>query len=185
MHYSRILFTTMLNHSPNILSIILGTRYIGVAIMNGSDLRDWFVKSLHGKSVKEKLNYLHTIISDYIERFNIDALALKKLHPSRSSPTLNRLNESIKTVARDKHQSIVEYPISVIEHTLMSGKTNKKLLTEEILKIYPIVYHEYAREKKNKNRYLTRMFEAIALGVVCNQTLDSKQKNSTHHYLKK
>lgn len=166
----------MRNHSYNILSIILGTRYIGVAIMNGSDLRDWFVKSLNGNSVKEKLTNLHTIIFDYVERFNIDALALKKLHPSRSSPTLNKLNESIKTVVRNKHLAIVEYPISVIEHTLISGKTNKKLLTEEVLKIYPIVYHEYEREKKNRSRYLTRMFEAIALGIVCNQTLDSKQK---------
>ena len=185
MHYSRISFVIMLNHIHNILSIVLGTRYIGIAIMNGSDLRDWFVKSLSRKSVKERITYLIEITTDFIQRFNIDTLAIKKLHPSRSSPTLNKLNESIKTIARNEQISIIEYPISLIERTLLVGKANKKLLTEEVLRIYPIVYHEYKREEKNKNRYLTRMFEAIALGIVCNQTLDSKHKISITHYLNK
>ena len=116
----------MQSHPHNILSMILGTRYIGIAIMNGSDLRDWFVKSLNGTLVKDKINNIITITTDYIKRFNIDTLALKKLHPSRSSPLLNRLNESIKTVVRNKHLSIIEYPISVIEHSLLTSKTNKK-----------------------------------------------------------
>lgn len=165
----------MLNHTHNILSIVLGTRYIGVAIMNGSDLRDWFVKSLSGESVKKRITYLIESTTDFIQRFNINTLAIKKLHPSRSSPNLKKLSESVKTIARNEHLSIIEYPISTIERSLLIGKTNKKLLINEVLRIYPIIYHDYEREKKNKNRYLTRMFEAIALGVVCNQALDSKK----------
>jgi len=170
----------MLNHSHNILSIILGTRYIGVAILNGSDLRDWFVKSLSGKSVKEKVAALIEITTDYTQRFHIDALAIKKLHPSRSSPNLNKLSDSIKAIARNEHLSIIEYPISTIERSLLIGKTNKKLLIDEVLRIYPVIYHDYEREQRNKNRYLTRMFEAIALGIVCNQTLDSNKRVITN-----
>lgn len=170
----------MLNHTHNILSMVLGTRYIGVARLKGSDLQDWFVKSLNGKSVKEKITYLIKITTDYLQRFNIDAFAIKKLHPSRSSPTLNKLSESIKSVARNDHLSIIEYPISTIERSLLIGKTNKKLLIDEVLRIYPVIYHDYEREQNNKSRYLTRMFEAIALGVVCNQTLDTNKRVITN-----
>ncbi|MCX6168683.1 MAG: hypothetical protein NTX65_05065 [Ignavibacteriales bacterium] len=166
----------MKTHGHNILSIVLGTRYIGVAIFNDSDLRDWFIKSLNGKTLKEKIKNLVGYGSDYIERFNIDVVAIKKMHSSRSSLALTKLNESIKNIGRQKHLAIIEYPISAIEKTLLSGKTNKRLLTEEVLIIYPVVYHEYEREKKNKSRYLTRMFEAIAMGVVCFQNLGTRQR---------
>jgi Holliday junction resolvasome RuvABC endonuclease subunit len=169
-------------HTHNILSLVLGTRYMGFAIFNDSDLRDWFVKSLTGKTIGEKIKNLITCVSQFIERFHIDVIATKKIHPSRSSKALAKLDESIKVLVKKEHLTIYEYPIISIEHALLSGKANKKLLTEEVHKIYPTVYHEYQREKKNKNRYLTRMFEAIAMGVVCIQSLDSKQRKITHHY---
>jgi len=166
-------------HTHNILSIVLGTRYIGVAIFHGSDLQDWFVKSIRGKVLSEKTKNFISYCSEFIERFDINVLALKKMHPSRSSPTLIKLNESIKTTVRKEHLPVYEYSITKIEQLLLSGKTNKKLLTEEVHKIYPTVFHEYEREKKNKSRYLTRMFEAIAMGIACLQTIDIKQRNDS------
>jgi hypothetical protein len=161
----------------NILSIVLETKYIGVAIFHDSDLRDWYVKSIKGNTFSSKRSYLTRYLYNLIERRNPDILVIKKLHPAHSSSTLRKLNTSLQLIGRKKHLAILEYPITYVEHSLLSGKANKKLLTEEVSKIYPIINHDYERDKKNKSRYLTRMFEAIAMGIVCIQSLDKKQKN--------
>jgi hypothetical protein len=166
----------MQTHAHNILSIVLGTRYVGVAIFQDTDLRDWFVKSLRGKTVAEKMKNLIAYGSDVIDRFQIDVLVLKEMHLSRSSPSLNKLQESMKTLVKEEHIACFEYPITSIEHELLPDKANKKLLTEEVYKLYPSIHHDYEREKKNKSRYLTRMFEAIAMGIVCFQSIDRKQR---------
>jgi len=49
-------------------------------------------------------------------------------------------------------------------------------MTEEVASMYPVVFHEHEREKRNKTKYLTRMFEAIALGIVCFNQLDNGKK---------
>lgn len=160
----------------NILSIIPGTKYLGVAIFVDSDLRDWFIKSLPEPSIQEKASHIKSFIADAIERFHINVLALKKLHPARQSQNLIDLVDVMKTVGRQANTSIIEFPIDVIEQFLLKGKLNKKRLAEEVASMYPVVFHEFEREKKNKNKYLTRMFEAIALGDLCFHRLDKEQR---------
>lgn len=177
MHYLLIFYTTMMHHAHNILSIILGSRSVGIAILSGSDIYEWFIKSLPGENAKEKISYLSHIINGYILRYKIDTLALKKFHPSRCSTMLMKLSDTVKSLAHKQRLPVIECSIKYIERNLIDGKTNKQLLTDEVLKIYPVVQHEYDREKKNKNRYLTPLFEAIALGIVCNQISESKRIN--------
>ncbi|MHB8579169.1 MAG: crossover junction endodeoxyribonuclease RuvC [Ignavibacteriaceae bacterium] len=166
----------------NILSIIPGTKYLGVAVFIDTDLRDWFVKSITAASVNEKAEYVRLLMSDFIERFGINVLAIKKLHPARSSKNLSDLASEIKEIGKEMNVKVIELPIQSVEHSLLNGKPNKKRLTEEVAALYPIVFHEYEREKKNKSRYLTRMFEAIALGIVSYYRMDNEhQKVDLQH----
>ncbi len=160
----------------NILSIIPGTKYLGVAVFIDTDLRDWFVKSIPSISIKGKSEYVIEFISGLIERFNINLLAVKKLHPSRQSKNLTELVSVIKKLGKRMNVSVIELPLQTVEQSLLNGKPNKKRLTEEVAEMYPFVFHEYEREKKNRSRYLTRMFEAIALGIVCFNQLDNGNK---------
>ena len=160
----------------NILSIIPGTKYLGVAIFIDTDLRDWFIKSIPNIPVREKAEYVKTFISDLIERFNINTLAVKKLHPARQSKNLTELVSVIKELGKRMNVSVIDLPLQTVEQLLLNGKPNKKRLTEEVAAMYPVVFHEYEREKKNKSRYLTRMFEAIALGIMCFNQLDKGNK---------
>lgn len=164
----------------NIISIIPGTKYLGVAIFVDSDLRDWFIKSLPETSLPEKADYIKSFITNLIERFQINVLVLKKLHPARQSQNLIDLVSVIKSAGKHTNISIIEFPIQAIEQSLLKGKLNKKRLTDEVAAMYPVVFHEYEREQKNKNKYLTRMFEAIALGIVCFNRLDKGHKKSLY-----
>jgi hypothetical protein len=165
----------------NILSIIPGTKYLGVAIFVDSDLRDWLIKSIPEISMEGKADYIRSCIADIIERFNINVLAIKKLHPARQSKNLVDLVTVIQETGKRANASVIEFPIHVIEQFFIKGKLNKKRLVEEVAAMYPVVFHEYEREQKNKNKYLTRMFEAIAMGIVCFNRLDKGHKKSSHN----
>lgn len=166
----------MKTSSINILAIVPGSRYLGIAIFSDSDLREWCIKSLKRNTAKEKIEQSKKIIGDLLNNFSIDILATKKLHPSRCSTNLSKIMSAVKQLRQEFKIEITEYSIQTIERNLISGKCNKNRLMEEITSLFPILYNEYEREKRNKNKYLTRMFEAIALGYFSFTQYDSKRK---------
>ena len=114
------------------------------------------------------------IISSFIGEYKPDALAIKKIHSSKSSINLNKLVTKIKESSRRKRLKVYEYSIKELEaFFLPEGKTNKKKMTEMIASKYPVLCNEFNREKKRKNPYHIRMFEAVALGSICFYQLDS------------
>ncbi len=151
-----------------VIGINPGTRYLGISVFHGSELRDWRVKVIKGKQTKEKVKRAMMIISSLIEEYKPDALAVKRLHSSKSSLNLNKLVTKIKESSKKKDLKVYEYSIKELEAFFSpEGKTNKKEMTEEITSKYPVLCNEFNREKKRKNPYHIRMFEAVALGSIC------------------
>ena len=66
-----------------ILSIIPGTRYLGIAIFHDTDLREWYIKSIRGSTITEKIKYQKDLVNDLIHRFDINVITIKKFHPLR------------------------------------------------------------------------------------------------------
>ena len=151
-----------------IIGISPGTRYMGVAVFHESELLDWRVKNMEGKWPKEKMKRAVKITSRFIEHYQPDVLSIKELHPSRTSPNLNRLVGGIRELAKRKRLKIYQYSIKDMESFFHpEGRINKKRLAEIVAAEYPILSHELDREKANKNSYYIRMFEAVALGSIC------------------
>ena len=98
-----------------IIGISPGTRYTGVAVFQGSELMDWRVKNVEGKQPKEKMRKAIMILSGLIERHEPDVLAIKKIHPSRTSPNLNRLVGRIKEFSKRKGLEVYQYSIKELE----------------------------------------------------------------------
>ena len=156
-----------------ILGINPGSRYIGMAVFRGPELRDWRVKVIKGKWSKEKTAKALTIISGFIERYQPKALAIKRLHRSRSSPELDRLVVKIKALSRRKGMKLREYSIEDLEACFCPGeRSNKKKMAESVASQYPVLFPELMKERSNKNPYHLRMFEAVALGARCFHYLD-------------
>ena len=88
-----------------IIGISPGTRYVGFAIFYGSELRDWGIKNIEGRWSKEKQRRIMAFISDLIGQHKPNVLAVKSLHPSRSSPNLNKLVSRIKESSKRKRGS--------------------------------------------------------------------------------
>jgi len=179
--------------STKIIGISPGTRYVGFAIFYGSELRDWGVKNIEGRWSKEKQKRIMAFISSLTEQHKPNALAIKKLHPSRSSPNLNRLVARIKESAERKRLKVYQHSIKELESFFYpDGRINKRALAEKVAEKYSVLSHELKREKTIMNPYYIRMFEAVALGSLCLYQLsfrrvtkeqkDNKRvRTSSHH----
>jgi len=159
-----------------ILAINPGTRYLGIAVFQGPDLRDWRIKAFQGKFSKQKLDKFLKIIADLIEQYHADVLAIKKLHPGRSSSNLNSLASKIISISKRKGLKVCQYSIADIKKFFLpKEKSNKKKLAERMASKYSDLLTELNREKASRNPYYLRMFEAVALGSICIYQID-KQK---------
>jgi len=156
-----------------ILGISPGSKYLGISIFQGSDLSYWGIKVLKGVWSKEKIKKAKKILSNLIDRHDVNVVAIKKLHPSRSSKNLNRFVTIIKEFSKEKRLKVCQYSLKDLKNFFSLGlKMNKRQMAELIVTQYPFLEHQFEKEKRNKNPYFIRMFEAIALGTFCFHQLD-------------
>ena len=177
----------MLKVNPpiKILSIVPGTKYLGVALIYGAELRDWRVKCLNTKGNEDKTRKAKEIILDFIEKYNPQVLAIKKLDPKRSSKNLNSLARKIREFAKRKGLTTCQLKLSEVKESIAPGKRiNKKNLSKMVVSQYPELLFDFDKEKKNKNTYYQRRFEAVALGLACFYKIDGNL-NLSRKYGKK
>jgi hypothetical protein len=156
-----------------ILAVNPGSRYVGFAAFRGPDLLDWGVRVIRATTPRGTAKIAGSILSEAIERFHPDMLAIKALHPSRSSPALDHLADSITELARRRRIQVHPYSIGQLKIALLSEtKGNKRGLAERVVALYPVLAHDFERETSNVNPYHIRMFEAVALGIVCYRHID-------------
>ena len=158
-----------------VLGINPGSRYLGIAVFRGPELRDWRVKIIKGKGPKEKMEKTKEVVSSFIELYQADVLVIKKLHPSRRSANLKRLVAKIKELSKRKGLKVYQHSIKELEAFFLSEeRMNKRKLAEIITSKYSFLIHELEKEKNHKNPYYIRMFEAVALASACFQQLDKR-----------
>ena len=98
-----------------IIGINPGTRYMGIAALQGTELMDWGVKNVPGKSPEEKTENAIIILSSLLDQYEPDAIAIKRFHLSRTSPNLNGLIRGIKKLSPGKKINNHEYSIRGLE----------------------------------------------------------------------
>jgi len=164
----------MIKRDKRILGINPGARYVGLAVFHETDLLDWRIKTFTGKWTKEKAEKIIEMLSEHIENYDINALAIKKLHPARTSKNLKILVYKIKNLAKRKRIECESYFIKEIEHVFLDGeKLNKRNLADRVVAEYPMLVHELNIEKSRKNSYFMRAIEAVALGMKIQNAIDS------------
>jgi hypothetical protein len=113
------------------------------------------------------------VISDLTVQYDLNTLAIKRLHPSRTSKNLNRLVAKIKEFSKGKGLRVYEYSLKNLERFFSPGeKINKGQMAKLVASEYPFLLPLLEKERKNENPYAIRMFEAIALGIRCFRQLD-------------
>jgi Holliday junction resolvasome RuvABC endonuclease subunit len=149
---------------PTTIGINLGTRYAGIAVIVGAELRDWRIKVINGKTLIEKFQCLTGILTRLLHTYTPGLVVLKKSHPSRTSETLSRLQLEAKAFLEQQDFLVKEYTLEQLKMRLLPGKrANKIKLTEFVVTKYPILLTDWERECSLKRSYRMAMFEAVAL----------------------
>ncbi len=158
---------------PKILAFNPGSRYIGFAAFRGPELLDWGVRVISAKTPRGNVRVAGQIVKESVERFQPDTLAVKRLHSSRSSPSLDRLADSVWELARRRKLTVHQYSITQLKYVLCPGaKGNKRRLAAAVVATHPVLSRYFEKEMANRHPYYLRMFEAVALGVVCYRQLE-------------
>jgi len=153
---------------PRILAVNPGSRYIGFAAFRGPELLDWGVRVIAAPTPRGRVRVAGQILTDAIERFGPDTLAVKRLHASRSSLALDLLADSIRELARRRRLKVHEYSITELKDALCAEtKANRRRLAAAVADTYPVLGPELQKEMAARHPYYLRMFEAVVLGVVC------------------
>lgn len=163
----------MLNNQTRILGINPGARHLGYALFQNSELRDWGIKSFKGKWTAEKSKKIGRILLGLLDQYNPDFVAIKKLHPARTSINLHGIVNRFKELCRERNIRIYEYPIEYLETVVLTKKMNSRKMAESLSELYPALFPEAQKAKSKKDNYYIRMFEAVALGHVCFNQLDN------------
>jgi Holliday junction resolvasome RuvABC endonuclease subunit len=154
--------------STTTIGINLGTRYAGIAVIIGTELRDWRIRVIKGKTLIEKFQGLTPILSRLVDTYMPSTVVLKKSHPSRTSATLHRLQLETKAFLNQRGIKVQEYTLNQLKMRLLPAeKVNKIKLSEFIVSQYPILFVQWQREISFKRPYHTAMFEAVALASAC------------------
>jgi|DEB19_MinimDraft_2_1074335.scaffolds.fasta_scaffold02255_6 Holliday junction resolvasome RuvABC endonuclease subunit len=154
----------MPNTRKTILGISPGTNTMGIALMKGNQLIDWRVKVFEKNWSPQKLDKIINVIHQIINKHNVSAIAIKVVHPNRSSDGLNQLISAIRSLSKNKKVTLFTCSIwDVKTHCLKDGKTNEGIIVEYVFQKHPELHREYQKEINSKNPYYVKGFEAIAI----------------------
>jgi hypothetical protein len=156
-----------------VLGINPGTKSTAWVVFRGTELRDWGVKTLKGRWSPQKITVLVRFLLELSARYRISRLALKTLSPGQTSRNLTRLTAAIVRRFAKRGIRIESYSLDDLKGFFSphAPKINRKKLSELVAQEYPPLYSLLAKEKKNRNSYYQKLFEAVALGSLATRAV--------------
>jgi len=159
----------MLRQKIKILAIDPGTRYMGVAFMEGQKLVYHNVSVIIEKTPWGKITAGKKLIRQLIKHFKPDVLVIERSFFGKAcnSSLLNILVKKIEVIGMEKTLKVLSYaPTTVRKHICGNGWADKKALSQVIVAKYPELRVYLTQDKKWKERYHQNMFDAVALGLM-------------------
>lgn len=164
----------MENKPFNILAVNPGSRYCGIAVFDGADLRDWRMRVFEGDAA-ERADAMKQAITRFVDTYRVSVMAFKVVHRSRGSARVFGIVRNLKALAKRRKIAVCEHSIVELKRALLGKqKGNRRDLMAVLSEKYPFLRLEYESEKQVRAPYRIRMFEAVAAGYVCHAELERK-----------
>lgn len=154
-----------------VLGISLGTRHIGIAVVNNGELIDWQVCNFPQKWSAQKLKYILQAFEKHINRNKVQAVAVKIPDVLPVSVGFMQLVGGLNVLLERKRIQTQYCTLSELkQHFCPNVKANKARLADCILEKYPDLHH-YKHSSRNIF-YYSRVFEALAAAYRLQTMLD-------------
>lgn len=145
-----------------VLGISLGTRRLGIAIVQDGRLIHFQMQTFPGTWSDKKLKCILAAISVHALRHAIGSIAVKIPDAMPTSKAFNQLIGSLNILSEDMRVTARYYTLNDLKHSYArTEKTSREWLIESIVKRHPELLPEYHKERRNKEAYYYKMFEAV------------------------
>lgn len=158
---------------PNILGLDVGARQIGASVFRGGELVFYKVKSIKKTSGAETLHRLELVLAVLIEKYRIEAVALKKpVYPQQHRSFVKPVYETAKAFIVKNNLRLFEYdPDMIYKIICRSAKPTKAVTASLLSERYAELARYFNVPKLWQKRYYAQLFDAIAAGLVCAREL--------------
>jgi hypothetical protein len=154
-----------------ILGISPGTKYCGVVVLHHGELLVSKVTSFKGAWSEEKLDKIASHVFTLVKKHAIAHIACKVHHASRTSLQVESILLKIKEMAKAIEIEVYTYTIGELKGLFKMNFHSAHVLSEHIVRRFPELTDVFFQERKNKNKYHYKLFEALAAGLMCHSTL--------------
>lgn len=150
-----------------VLGISAGNRYTGFAVFENNELLEWGIKAFNEAWSEEKLPAIAGMVNEIIERYNINAIALKANHLSRTSKQLEIITDCIVRIAEQRQLAVNTFNLKDIKrHFALEAKDSIWDAIEILVKKYPELLCQYEKEKQKSYTYYLKMLEAVCVASI-------------------
>lgn len=153
-----------------ILAIDPGTKELGVAVLDGSELLYYAVKTVRDRTTAQAiLQQVAKITTDLIVKFEPESLAIEKMFiVQKSAALLSVAAEEMKSVARNCRLDIYEYaPKAIRKFICQNGAATKREVARVVAERYPELTRHLQTRNKWDEKYYANIFDAVAVGLMC------------------
>ena len=156
---------------------------MGVALLVGGDLVRADVERMRdtGMTPEDVAEKGKLVLRRWIERYRPDVLAVEDAYfaQSKGSRPLRRLIQALLTVGRQEGLAVRTYlPMTVRRRVCPEGRPTRRavarVIAMERFRWLAPYYERDAGKAWWRKRYWTPLFDAVAVGLVCQEELTSK-----------
>jgi len=168
-----------------ILAIDPGSRELGVAVLEGEDLLYYGVKTVRKRTTpQEMLQEITWSIKQLIDYYVPSILAIEKVFLIQKNACLLIVaTEQIKAAARKEELAVYEYEPKVIRRLVcQTGKATKREVARHLTRKYYELSRYLNRKSRWEQLYYAKMFDAIAVGLICYAELADSRNSEIHSY---
>lgn len=150
--------------SKRVLGISLGTRKLGIAIVQGRRIPYCASKAFHEAWSEKKPKRILSLIDRYVSTYQINYIAIKMPRVTVASPKLSTLQGSLEQWAKEKGIEMYSYTVTECKHALgLHKRANKKVCMRLLIERFPALQNRYEREMSTKTKHYEKLFEAVAV----------------------
>jgi len=159
-----------LPHDMKILSLSLGTRGAGVAILYHEQLIHWKTHAFNGRWSESKLKAILDRCERYILEYDISHVTIKIPPSSHHSKGLLLLLKRLTGLVKLRG-CLVDCQTKADLKRFVPEAKNAESLMSYIATRHPVLSFEYHRERRGRQRYYLKMFEAVLAAEVYQRKL--------------
>jgi hypothetical protein len=150
-----------------VLGISLGTRKMGLAVLDRYSIFDCCVKSFPGRWSTGKKRAILKLLSEYLEIYHVTQVIVRVPTLSVEAPAVIELLDEIERLAATRKINFYKCTLAELKARFeLDIRANKKEIMRVVLKKYGELQQEYERTMKSRVKHFEKVFEAVGIAAV-------------------